>query len=615
MNRFLCLTVAGLAACWAASSSAETPQKESEAQDLVHFAEARPILFRLHITVDGRPLSAAWEDYVTRVFKYLDTNGDGVLEKIEVQRLSSPGVLFGSNYGNGMATLSQLDANSDGKVTREELATYFRRVGATPFQVPESGRQDSASAQYRLALIAAERELLLAQMGGRGVANSDSVNDALFKLLDTNGDGKLSKEELAAAPAVLMKRDRNDDEIVTPDEIAQGTVVGGDQYAVALAQARLARALYEQSRVQGGGNGPFWLLHPGASKSDLARRLQQLYGKGNKSGQPMQTKVTQKDLGLDQAAFALLDMDGDGSLDTEELSRFAQRPPDLELQVDLGQKGKVELVKRGAPLEANVRAGKEGVLMLEMNGTRLDLKALVVAKVDAAQASKQEREQYLQAFKEADRDNNGYLDMGEAMRSPLYRNLFKAMDRDGDGMLFSKEVLAYLDTFQELQAAARQSCATVGITSEGKGLFELIDTNGDGRLSVRELRNAVKLLADLDRDGDDAISRIEIPRCSQATFRMGPASANTRSNRYTATVAFGGGSGLNRARTPQPAAPPPGPEWFRKMDRNGDGDVSRREFLGTDEQFRAIDSDGDGLISIQEAEAFDKKRREQPDNK
>jgi hypothetical protein len=51
------------------------------------------------------------------------------------------------------------------------------------------------------------------------------------------------------------------------------------------------------------------------------------------------------------------------------------------------------------------------------------------------------------------------------------------------------------------------------------------------------------------------------------------------------------------------------------MDRNGDGDVSRREFLGTDEQFREIDTDGDGLISVEEAEAYDKKRRERRDEK
>jgi hypothetical protein len=46
------------------------------------------------------------------------------------------------------------------------------------------------------------------------------------------------------------------------------------------------------------------------------------------------------------------------------------------------------------------------------------------------------------------------------------------------------------------------------------------------------------------------------------------------------------------------------------MDRNGDGDVSRSEFLGTKAEFDAIDTDHDGLISLEEAEAYDKKMRQ-----
>jgi hypothetical protein len=39
------------------------------------------------------------------------------------------------------------------------------------------------------------------------------------------------------------------------------------------------------------------------------------------------------------------------------------------------------------------------------------------------------------------------------------------------------------------------------------------------------------------------------------------------------------------------------------MDRNHDGDVSRREFLGTREQFDRLDRDQDGLLGPDEAEA------------
>ena len=43
-----------------------------------------------------------------------------------------------------------------------------------------------------------------------------------------------------------------------------------------------------------------------------------------------------------------------------------------------------------------------------------------------------------------------------------------------------------------------------------------------------------------------------------------------------------------------------GPVWFQKMDRNGDGDVSRREFLGTPRQFDQLDADGNDLIDVME---------------
>ena len=44
-----------------------------------------------------------------------------------------------------------------------------------------------------------------------------------------------------------------------------------------------------------------------------------------------------------------------------------------------------------------------------------------------------------------------------------------------------------------------------------------------------------------------------------------------------------------------------GPAWFRAMDRNGDGDTSRREFTGPADVFDKWDTDKDGLLSAEKA--------------
>ncbi len=45
-----------------------------------------------------------------------------------------------------------------------------------------------------------------------------------------------------------------------------------------------------------------------------------------------------------------------------------------------------------------------------------------------------------------------------------------------------------------------------------------------------------------------------------------------------------------------------GPSWYQRMDRNQDGDITWREFLGTREQFDMIDKNSDQLINRMEAD-------------
>jgi Ca2+-binding EF-hand superfamily protein len=391
----------------------------------------------------------------------------------------------------------------------------------------------------------------------------------------------------------LAKLDADDDEMLSPNELLPGP-----------GRASSAEAFFElaQARVVRGGptGGPFYVVRTKRPDPVLARQLLTRYGKGAK-------KLPRAALGLGKEAFARLDADGDGGLDVEELARFAAGAPEAEFIVRLGKRRPgepaVEPTRRDgrAPPKGLVRREKDGTPVLELGNTRVELGLGTGSGIWYTAINV--RQQYASQFKMADRDGNGYLDEQEARQSPFFRPLFKAMDRDGDGKLYLKEVLAYFAAMESLQQGAKASVVSLEVSDQGKGLFELLDTDGDGRLSARELRRLPALVDKLGRNGDGCLSRDEIPRSYRADFRQGPADTG---NAFGAVFVVDSGTVLAQTLPPPRTA---GPLWFRKMDRNRDGDVSRREFLGTDAEFKAIDTDGDGLISAAEADAYDKRMR------
>jgi Ca2+-binding EF-hand superfamily protein len=296
-----------------------------------------------------------------------------------------------------------------------------------------------------------------------------------------------------------------------------------------------------------------------------------------------------------------------GELSPAELARFGDRPADVTLTVRLGDRAGLPLMTLGSdrPLPAGVRAKatREGVT-LQLGTTRLDLVASPAAEVALPVNV---RAQLRARFRQADSNGDGHLDRMEARRAGFFAALFDAMDRDGDGKVSEKEMLAYVDGVESLCKLAGRSCVSLAFTTEGKGLFDLLDRDGDGRLSVRELRDAPLLLPLLEgnRDGSLAARHLaagQVPRRHRAALALGPSGGR---GPFVGVAAFPP-RGAEPSRRPAEAR---GPLWFRKMDRNRDGDVSRKEFVGTDEQFREIDTDGDGLISAEEAERYDRRKR------
>src|SRR5262249_46499822 len=158
---------------------------------------------------------------------------------------------------------------------------------------------------------------------------------------------------------------------------------------------------------------------------------------------------------------------------------------------------------------------------------------------------------------------NGYIDRKEAENFGMAEQ-FAQMDRNRDGKVFLKE---FVDYYRQQNEVAQSRIALQG-TDQGKLLFDLLDTNRDGRLSPRELAEGPAKLPKWHRNGDGKLEEREIPR--QYTLNVGR--GGNQGNVYATPVVFGGGG--------RPTAPtqPGAPAWFIKMDRNRDGDVSRREF-------------------------------------
>jgi hypothetical protein len=147
----------------------------------------------------------------------------------------------------------------------------------------------------------------------------------------------------------------------------------------------------------------------------------------------------------------------------------------------------------------------------------------------------------------------------------------------------------------QLELSAVQSATTgqsdqisIGAINDGYPLLPEIDTNEDGKLTIRELRDVSRRLTALDRNRDGGLSQDEIVPTIRVAIGHGPTV-----HRHLST--------LRRRHPPsaQPAATPP--EWFVRMDKNKDNDLTRSEFLGADDQFTALDADGDKLIDPTEA--------------
>jgi Ca2+-binding EF-hand superfamily protein len=414
-----------------------------------------PFALRLDLTVDGKPPEAAWEAFLDGLFDYFDRDGDGVLSRAETGRV------FPLPLPGRRELTLDFDklAGRDGKVTRERLKEFCRGGGFTPLVVnvePPS-------------------------------ADDVRLGEVLFRRLDADGDGKLTKDELRRASARLRKFDLSEDDVLEPAEL--------------LAFAGPAPAAAEPRTK--------WA----AVEGDAVLRLE--FGKDRPA--PQLAGAGKERLRLTTPARDLARLHGP---DRRWLATFR---PEL-----------------AGP---DVRGAGEFLLAQFLGGLG-DRPSL--AKADLEQDSNLAG--LMDLFPYADRDGDGRLTRAELERylalvelgvraqtwvtaSERGPSLFHLLDADGDGRLGPREVNRAADLLGEDVAAdalpwqvrltfggpAASSLGGVPLPAakkprpaanapRGPRWFRAMDRNGDGVVTPDEFVGPPELFRTLDADGDGVIS-------------------------------------------------------------------------------------------------------------
>lgn len=513
---------------------------------LIAFAPAGPMVIDLKVYLDGEPLGKVRSAAIDRIFAAIDEDADG---RITWEQFTQNPRVKSGLYGNAAVAdganlddlLEKYDVIKNGRVDKEELPRFF---------------SDDRGATKAFSLLAPARPL--------GSPGEDSL---ILAWLDMDGDGQLSKEEMSEAKAQLRIRDSDDDRVLSASELAP--------------QMSTGMVGMMPTRKPSSGPPSGMLLGPNPRWETLSYYLEEIYAGAGKKLRTSHFPGTPE-------LAKLVDGNKDGKISPIELQNFENAPADLLLTlhyVSRHSEDNAASKMEATPL-AQDWAKWQSVWKQTDSSAQFsaDEYTISFAMADLVGVN-QGMEIAKSMFAQIDADKNGYLDEKEFMMPQAANGLtFAQVDENKDGKVYLEEVEKL--TAERQIVAGTQAVIKVEVT--GDPFLGVLDRDGDGRLSDREMREAEKNLAALDKDEDGLVGIGELPQSMKISVIRGIVAEGTVIPDLPTMAAT--------------TTPADSPLWFSKMDTNGDSELNEIEFIGSTEQFASLDKDKDGVVSLSEIE-------------